>query len=231
MSIAPTPAFLRGKSAIRSGSLPENSRRSPSVGLGRHRCAVALHPEADAPSTPGSRPASAVAWRRRAMPASSRGRVSSRCWLLLPLDSRPRQPARRGAASSSLRHRPRSATGCWIGLGSSTMPSNFTYLPANRLGLGPQHAEGVDVFVGDLAAVGEGRRDDGIELGLEPAPPMPTTSRPPLSTSSVASILAASTAGRCGTTSTAATSRMREVLAAIQAMPMSCSCRSSGASS
>ena len=64
----------------------------------------------------------------------------------------------------------------------------------------------------------------------QPAP-MPTTSRPPDSTSSVASILAASTAGRCGTTSTAATRRMREVLAAIQVMPTICSCRSSGASS
>ena len=58
----------------------------------------------------------------------------------------------------------------------------------------------------------------------QPAP-MPTMSRPPDSTSSVASILAASTAGRCGTTSTAATRRMREVFAAIQAMPVSCSWR------
>ena len=48
----------------------------------------------------------------------------------------------------------------------------------------------------------------------QPAP-MPTVSRPPESTSMVASILAASTAGRCGTTSTASTSRMRSVLAAI----------------
>ena len=39
--------------------------------------------------------------------------------------------------------------------------------------------------------------------------------RPPDRTSMVASILAASTAGRCGTTMTASTRRIREVLAAI----------------
>ena len=54
---------------------------------------------------------------------------------------------------------------------------------------------------------------------------MPTTSRPPDSTSIVASIFEVTTAGRCGTTITASTMRILLVLAAIQAAVVSCSTR------
>ena len=57
---------------------------------------------------------------------------------------------------------------------------------------------------------------------------MPMTSRPSDSTSMVDSILAASTAGRCGTTSTASTRRMRCVFAAMNAVAVSSSWRSVG---
>ena len=62
----------------------------------------------------------------------------------------------------------------------------------------------------------------------QPAP-MPTTRRPPESTSMVESILAASTGWRCGTTMTASTRRMREVFAATKAVMVSCSWRCMGA--
>jgi len=58
----------------------------------------------------------------------------------------------------------------------------------------------------------------------QPAP-MPTVSRPADSTSIVASCFAASTAGRCGTTSTASTRRTRLVIAASQAASVSISWR------
>jgi hypothetical protein len=55
---------------------------------------------------------------------------------------------------------------------------------------------------------------------------MPKVSRPFDNTSIVASILACSTAGRCGTTVTEVTRRSREVLPATNATAVSCSCRS-----
>jgi hypothetical protein len=58
---------------------------------------------------------------------------------------------------------------------------------------------------------------------------MPITRRPSDSTSIVDSILAASTAGRCGTTRTASTNRIRDVLAAMNEVAVSSSCRSVGA--
>ena len=63
---------------------------------------------------------------------------------------------------------------------------------------------------------------------IQPAP-MPRISRPPDSTSMVDSILAVSTAGRCGTTITEVTSRSFVVLAATNAISISCSCRSARA--
>ncbi len=58
----------------------------------------------------------------------------------------------------------------------------------------------------------------------QPAP-IPTVSLPPDKTSIVANCLAASTAGRCGTTSTASTSRSRAVEAASQAAKVNISWR------
>jgi hypothetical protein len=52
---------------------------------------------------------------------------------------------------------------------------------------------------------------------------MPKISRPCDSTSIVASILASSTAGRCGTTVTEVTSLRRAVLPAMKAAAVSCS--------
>ena len=60
---------------------------------------------------------------------------------------------------------------------------------------------------------------------IQPAP-MPRVTRPPDSTSIVASCLAASTAGRCGMTMTEVTSRSLLVRAATNASSISCSLRS-----
>ncbi|MEJ1975204.1 MAG: hypothetical protein WDN49_03215 [Acetobacteraceae bacterium] len=74
-----------------------------------------------------------------------------------------------------------------------------------RLLLGPQRAEGLQVFVRHCAARREGRRADRLEFFLQPARAMPTARRPPDSTSIVERIFAVSTAGRCGTTITEVT--------------------------
>ncbi len=57
---------------------------------------------------------------------------------------------------------------------------------------------------------------------IHPAP-QPTVTRPPLSTSMLASILAVSTGGRCGTTITELSMRIREVAPARNAISESCS--------
>src|SRR5438128_2232028 len=70
---------------------------------------------------------------------------------------------------------------------------------ARRL-LGPQYPEHPDIVVSHPAALGKGHRRHRVEFRIEQPAPMPTMSRPPDRMSIVASILAASTAGRWGTT-------------------------------
>jgi hypothetical protein len=61
---------------------------------------------------------------------------------------------------------------------------------------------------------GKGVVTTASNSALSQPAPIPMVKRPPDKTSIVASILAASTTGRCGTTSTASTIRNFEVIAA-----------------
>src|SRR5215813_7380005 len=106
--------------------------------------------------------------------------------------------------------------GFCTGLGSKIIPSNLTQLPA-ACGISSVHstrkARRYSSVTAPRAAKGDVTTASN-SASSHPAP-MPTISRPPDRMSIVASILAATTAGRCGTTMTASTRRMREVLAAM----------------
>ena len=135
-------------------------------------------------------------------------------------DTRRRRPGPRGASRAALAADPDRRMRLLQRLRIEDEPSNLrTGRRSAGVVLGPHRAERVHVLVGHRAAFGERRGDTASNSAFSQPAPMPTTSRPPDSTSIVASILAASTAGRCGTTITASTIRMCVVLAAIQATP------------
>jgi hypothetical protein len=115
----------------------------------------------------GSRPASAVNWRSRAIPARYRGSVSSRCLLLLPIGyhASPNRAARSAFAANPdrrmrLLHR----------LGLEVDPGVFDPVPLEMRDLrSPQGAEGAQIFVGNPAARGKRGPDDCIKFRLQPA--------------------------------------------------------------
>src|SRR5262249_54865706 len=105
------------------------------------------------------------------MPPRRRGSVSSRCLLLEPMGyhAAATRAARRSAGPPSPPTQIGGGGRC-PRLGAETKVFDF-FFPAGKSGGPPlpHKAEGARVFIGPRAALGERRRDDGIELGLQPA--------------------------------------------------------------
>ncbi len=214
-------------SAATSAGGPANRRCSPSPA-----CGGAVSPNTVTrklrPTALGSRPASAVILRRRATWVLKRVRLSSGFCGLVPIGyhASPMRAARRSAGPLSP---PTQIGGCGFctGFGSKPILENRTCLPSNFGASLVQSSTKARTYssVTVPRASKSGASMASNSSRIQPAP-IPSVSRPPERTSMVERILAVSTAGRCGTTMTEVTRRRRVVFAAIQAISVSCSCRS-----
>ncbi len=145
-------------------------------------------------------------------------------------DTTHRHIARYGAAPDCSRRRPRSGSASAPASAVNTTLVNFAYLPSKR-GSSCSHSSLHAIMYSSVTAPRSS--NGGVPTAsnssfIQPAP-MPSVRRPFDSTSSVASIFAVSTAGRCGTTITEVTIRNFDVCAAMNIAVVSCSWRSTRA--